>query len=326
MRTPPPTRSPGRSCRWRLSLGSEVRDPDGRSVGRLRDVVVHWTTRGAYPRREGDRGELRQARVRDRRPVGSRLRRRRRCGCARPGCMPARSTVTPPMSPWSTTCWTVSSSTRVESRSFARPISIWPRFEMESSWWGSKLALRALLRRIGPRRLRSASASGPGDRLGVDHRVRPRASTTGDVVADAAPTSPVMPGAGLALDRGADEVKRLKPSDIQAALESRRSEPSTATEIRHERGRQPSRRTAQPTRQAPALAQGRARAARDPRPRADRRQRRQRRRWDHHLRQRRGAVRLPDAVPDGPDHGRRWSSCRRCARGSARTPARASAR
>ena len=30
-------------------LGSEVRDPDGRSVGRLSDVVVHWTTRGAYP-------------------------------------------------------------------------------------------------------------------------------------------------------------------------------------------------------------------------------------------------------------------------------------
>ena len=30
-------------------LGSEVKDPDGRSVGRLSDVVVHWTTRGAYP-------------------------------------------------------------------------------------------------------------------------------------------------------------------------------------------------------------------------------------------------------------------------------------
>ena len=29
--------------------GSEIRDPDGRSVGRLRDVIVHWTTRGAYP-------------------------------------------------------------------------------------------------------------------------------------------------------------------------------------------------------------------------------------------------------------------------------------
>ena len=30
-------------------LGSEVRDPDGHSIGRLSDVVVHWTTRGAYP-------------------------------------------------------------------------------------------------------------------------------------------------------------------------------------------------------------------------------------------------------------------------------------
>jgi hypothetical protein len=28
-------------------LGSEVRDPDDRIVGRLSDVVVHWTTRGA---------------------------------------------------------------------------------------------------------------------------------------------------------------------------------------------------------------------------------------------------------------------------------------
>ena len=30
-------------------LGREVTDPDGRSVGRVRDIVVHWTTRGAYP-------------------------------------------------------------------------------------------------------------------------------------------------------------------------------------------------------------------------------------------------------------------------------------
>jgi hypothetical protein len=27
-------------------LGSQVKDPDGRSVGRLSDVIVHWTTRG----------------------------------------------------------------------------------------------------------------------------------------------------------------------------------------------------------------------------------------------------------------------------------------
>jgi hypothetical protein len=26
-----------------------VKDPDGRSAGRLSDVVVHWTTRGADP-------------------------------------------------------------------------------------------------------------------------------------------------------------------------------------------------------------------------------------------------------------------------------------
>jgi hypothetical protein len=30
-------------------LGSDIKDPDGRSVGRLSDVVVRWTTRGAYP-------------------------------------------------------------------------------------------------------------------------------------------------------------------------------------------------------------------------------------------------------------------------------------
>ena len=30
-------------------LGSQVKDPDCRSAGRLSDVVVHWTTRGAYP-------------------------------------------------------------------------------------------------------------------------------------------------------------------------------------------------------------------------------------------------------------------------------------
>jgi hypothetical protein len=31
-------------------LGSEVTDQDGQSVGRLRDVIVHWTSREAYPR------------------------------------------------------------------------------------------------------------------------------------------------------------------------------------------------------------------------------------------------------------------------------------
>jgi sporulation protein YlmC with PRC-barrel domain len=40
----------GRLVSLAALLGTDVKDPTGRSIGRLSDVVVHWTTRGAYPR------------------------------------------------------------------------------------------------------------------------------------------------------------------------------------------------------------------------------------------------------------------------------------
>ena len=53
-----------------------------------------------------------------------------------------------------------------------------------------------------------------------------------------------------------------------------------------------------------------------------RRQRRQRRRRHRHLRLGRRPVRLPHPVLHGAGHRRRWSSCRRCRPGSARSPAK----
>ena len=199
-------------------LGSEVSDPDGRSVGRLRDVVVHWTTRGVYPRVKAIVLNSGKQDVRDRGTMARGFAAGNPCGCARPGCMRARSSVIPPMSPWPTTSWTASLSTPAVYRSFARPISIWPWCEIGIELVGIEVGVRALLRRLGPKRLRtrlhpdrvidwgSITAFVPARDDGERHRGR-RSDLAGQA------------GAGLALDRSAGEVKRLKPSDIQAALD-----------------------------------------------------------------------------------------------------------
>ena len=199
-------------------LGGEVRDADGRSVGRLRDVVVHWTSRGAYPRvkaivvRSGKRDVMIGARwLEPSPPAAVRL---------RTSWAYARSVERHPAD--------VALAHDVLDRQvvdaggvqIVRPADVYLAVVRDSiELVGIEVAVRALARRLGPRRLRtrvrpirvidwgsiSAFASARPD--GEGHRGR-----RSDIAGEA--------GAGLALDRIAAEVKRLKPSEVQAALDA----------------------------------------------------------------------------------------------------------
>jgi len=198
-------------------LGSEVKDPDGRGVGRLSDVVVRWTTRGAYPAvravvvKTGKLEAVIGARwleiaspsaVRLRSPrayVGTVERHRGDVVLARD--VLDRQVVD------------------ADGVQIVRPSDIYlaavgDRIELV----GIEVGIGALARRLGPRRLRS--------------RVRPaRVIDWGSVSAFAPPRASGdtrhgrhseiagKAGTGLEVDREAAEVRRLRPSEVQAALE-----------------------------------------------------------------------------------------------------------
>jgi hypothetical protein len=120
-------------------LGSEVSDPNGRSVGRLRDVVVHWTTRGVYRRvkaivlNSGKQDFVIGARWLEASPPATVRLRSSRMYAGSVERHPADVALAHDVLDRNL-------STRAVYRSFARPIYIWPGFEMGSSWWESKLA------------------------------------------------------------------------------------------------------------------------------------------------------------------------------------------
>jgi hypothetical protein len=198
-------------------LGSEVKDPDGRSVGRLSDVVVHWTARGAYPPVKAivvKTGEVEVAigarwlevasssAVRLRSPrayVGSVVRHRDDVALAHD--VLDRQVVD------------------AGGVQIVRPADLYlaavgDRIELV----GIEVGIGALARRLGSRRLRrrvrparvidwgSVSAFVPPRAEGDAHRGR-RSEIAGEA------------GVGLELDRGAAEVRRLRPSEVQAAIE-----------------------------------------------------------------------------------------------------------
>jgi hypothetical protein len=198
-------------------LGSEVRDPDGRSVGRVSDVVVHWTARGAYPPVKAIVVKIGKAEV----VIGARwfevasasavrLRSSRAYASAaerhRGDVALARDVLDRQV-------------VDAEGVQIVRPADLYlavvgDRFELV----GIEVGIGALARRLGPRRLRS--------------RVRPaRVIDWGSVSAFAPPRAKEdmhhgrrseiagEAGAGLELDREAAEVRRLRPSEIQAALQ-----------------------------------------------------------------------------------------------------------
>jgi len=198
-------------------LGSDVKDPDGRSVGRLSDVVVRWTTRGAYPAvkaivvKNGKLEVVISARwLEVASPSAVRLRSsrayartadRHRDDVALAHDVLDRQVVD------------------ADGVQILRPSDIYlaavgDRIELV----GIEVGVGALVRRLGPRRLRgrvrlgraidwgAISAFAP-PRAGEDRRHGRRLEIAGEA------------GTGLELDRRAAEVKRLRPSEVQAVLE-----------------------------------------------------------------------------------------------------------
>jgi hypothetical protein len=198
-------------------LGSEVKDPDGRSVGRLSDVVVHWTTRGSYPTVKAiilKTGKLeveigaRWLEVTS--PSTVRLRSSRAHASAvdrHPGDVALGHDVLDRQV------------VDADGVQILRPSDIYlaavgDQIELVAI----EVGMRALVRRLGPKRLRSRvrlgraidwgsiSAFTPPQAKGDMHHGR-RSEIAGEA------------GTGLVLDRQAAEVKRLSPSEVQAALE-----------------------------------------------------------------------------------------------------------
>jgi len=198
-------------------LGTHVVDPHGRRIGRLSDVVVRWTTRGAYPRVRAIVVKTREGEF----LIGARW-----LELASPSAIRLRSTRT-----------YVSAAERhpddvalahdvldrqvvdAEGVQILRPADLYLAVvEDRVELVGIEVGVGALLRRLGPRRLRgrfrpakvidwgSVSAFAPPRAEPETHRGR------GSEVAGEA-------GAGLRLDRAAPEVRRLAPSEVGAALE-----------------------------------------------------------------------------------------------------------
>jgi hypothetical protein len=198
-------------------LGSEVKDSDGRSVGRLSDVVVHWTTRGAYPTVKAIVVKTGKLKV----MIGARW-----LEVASPSAVRLRSSR----------AYASAVGRRPDDVALAhdvldrqvvdahgvqilRPSDIYlaavgDRIELV----GIEVGIGALVRRLGPRRLRSRVRLGRAIDWGsISAFVPPRAEEDmrhgrrSDIAGEA--------GTGLELDRKAAEVKRLRPSEVQAALE-----------------------------------------------------------------------------------------------------------
>ena len=172
-------------------LGVEVRDPDGRSVGRLRDVIVHWTTRETYPRvkaivvRSGRRDVL----------IGAALARGFAAGdgaaalvqavCRLGRASPRRCRAGPrrPRPP-------TGRRGRLPDRSPCRPLS------GRGSRWNRGGGDRSRRTGAAPADRTKApaqtTAPGAGDRLGVDHRVRSRTRRRRPASRTPSPISPAI--------------------------------------------------------------------------------------------------------------------------------------
>ena len=208
-------------------LGSEVRDPDGRIVGRLSDVVVHWTTRGAYPPvkaivvRTGRTEAVIGARwLEVASPSAVRLRSPRAYASVvdrHPGDVALAHDVLDRQV------------VDADGVQILRPSDIYlaavgGRIELV----GIEVGVGALVRRLGPKRLRSRVRVGRAiDWASISAFVPPRATGDGrhgrrsEIAGEA--------GTGLEFGRAAAEIKRLRPSEVQAALEdamARTGEPS----------------------------------------------------------------------------------------------------
>lgn len=197
-------------------LGRPVTDPDGQSVGELRDVIVNWTAGTSYPpmtaivMRAGRRDIMINARwVEVTAPASIRL----RAANAYARAMKRRSGDV-------ALAHDVLDHQIVDAvgTQIVRPSDVYlatVRGQVELV--GVEVGLRALLRRLGPKRLRGriraqrvidwGSIRGFAPRPGDDDPTpRSRTAVAG------------RPGAAIELDRTAGAVKPLRPSETESAL------------------------------------------------------------------------------------------------------------
>ena len=198
-------------------LGSGVRDPDGRTVGRLSDVVVHWTARGAYPPVKAivvKTGKLAAV-------IGARWLEAASPSAVRPRSSRAYAAPVERHRDDVALARDVLDRQVIDASGvqIVRPADLYLAvLENRIKLVGIEVGVGALARRLGPRRLRgrvrparvidwaSVSAFAPARAEGDGHLGR-RSEIAGAA------------GVGLELDRGAAEVRRLRPSEVQAALE-----------------------------------------------------------------------------------------------------------
>ena len=197
-------------------VGTEVTDPLDQSIGRVRDVVVRWTRRGSYPAmtavvvRTGERDVLIGARWVEVSAPGSVRLRATRAYATQVERHPADVAL----------AHDVLDNQVVDSAGvdIVRPADIYlTAVDGRIEAVGIEVGMRALLRRLGPKALRSRvrpgqvidwasiAAFAPARADGGHHRGR-RGELAG------------LAGTGLELNVAAGEVRRLHPSELEAAL------------------------------------------------------------------------------------------------------------
>lgn len=197
-------------------VGAEVTDPQGRTVGRVRDIVVRWTRRASYPAmtavvvRTGKRDVLIGARWVELSAPGSARLRANRAYATEVERHPADVALAHDVLDHQ-----VLDSAGVH---IVRPADIYlAAVDGRIEAVGIEIGIRALLRRLGPKTLRSRvrpsqvidwatiAAFAPARADGDRHRGR-RGALAGHA------------GTGLELNAVAGEVRRLHPSEVEAAL------------------------------------------------------------------------------------------------------------
>ncbi len=214
-------------------VGTDVKDPLGNTVGRLRDVLVHWTSRTAHPfvtavlLRAGKNDVLIGSRwVEISAPCTVRL---------RTPSLYARAAERHPVDV--ALAHDVLDRQLVDSggTQMVRPADVYLTVvDGAIELIGIEVGARALLRRLGPKRLRG--------------RLRPERVVDWATVRSFSPARvdgntargrrlelAGQAGAGLALDVAAGEMHELAASEVQAALRASRGEAEDA----HEHGESP---------------------------------------------------------------------------------------
>jgi hypothetical protein len=203
-------------------IGSAVKDPDGRKVGELRDIVVNWTAAASYPpmtaivMRTGKSDTLVGARwIEVSAPASVRLRSAQAYARAvqrRSGDVALAHDVLDHQI------------VDHDGRQLVRPADVYLAAGHEHvELVGVEVGPRALLRRLGPKGLRGRirpqqvidweSITGFAPRPGESVRPRGRGASVAG-----------RPGSGIELDGTGGEVKHMRPSEVQAALQGTETE------------------------------------------------------------------------------------------------------